>query len=229
MPAVQQTLGASTLDRPVYLNWNDPITVTELDQVVATGGIPMITWNCGDKDADVIAGRDDGQIDQVAAALAQFPAPRVPPLVSGPERQHQRSSMSRKPWCNRAMWRPIQHIHDRLVADGATNVTFVWSVDTTTPQANTSWRTFYPGARTWTGSAPTVTPPRARRRMSPTTSVPGTRTFSADKPLMISQTAAIPGLQAQYIEQLSAVPTQYPTDQGGGLLRRARRDHGTGL
>ena len=75
MPAVQQTLARPLSIVPVYLNLDDSITVTELDQVIATGGIPMITWSCGDTDANVTKGLDDSQINLVAAKSAQFRLP----------------------------------------------------------------------------------------------------------------------------------------------------------
>ena len=75
LPAVEQTVGRPLSIVPVYLNWRDTITVTELDQVIATGAIPMVTWNCGDTDARVLAGQDDARIDEVATVLAHFQFP----------------------------------------------------------------------------------------------------------------------------------------------------------
>ncbi len=167
---------------PMFLNWNDPITVTELDQVIATGGIPMITWNCGAKDSNVIAGRDDRQIDSLAAKLALFRLPVFLRWFPDPNSNIIRHRMSGERWCTRGTWRRIRHIHDRLVADGASNVTYVWSVDTTTPQADRRGARSIRGHPTWTGSALTVTPRQGRHRLSRTTSAPGTRSSPPRSP-----------------------------------------------
>ena len=207
LPAVQQTLARPLSIVPIYLNWNDPITVTELDQVVATGGIPMVTWNCGAKDSNVIGGRYDSQIDSVAAKLAQFQLPVFLRWFPDPNATGTACLAKGGAAGYVAAYR---HIHDRLVAAGATNVSFVWSVDTTTPQASQSWSNFYPGAQyvDWIGADGYATSSSTESAANDF----GTwyADFSAEKPLMISQTAAIPALQAQYIEQLSTVPLQFP-------------------
>ena len=43
-------------------------TPRQLGRVVATGAVPMITWECGDTDADVAAGADDTLITGSAAS-----------------------------------------------------------------------------------------------------------------------------------------------------------------
>jgi beta-mannanase len=208
LPPVQQTLARPLSIVPVFLNWNDSITVTELDQVVATGGVPMITWNCGAKDSNVIAGRDDSLIDSVATKLAQFQLPVFLRWFPDPNANAGTACLAKGGAAGYVA--AYRHIHDRLVAAGASNVTFVWSVNTTSPQASQSWSSFYPGAQyvDWIGADGYAT-------SSSTESVANDfgawyANFSGEKPLMISQTAAIPALQAQYIEQLSTVPVQFP-------------------
>ena len=209
LPAVQQTLAHPLSIVPVFLNWNDPITVTDLDQVIASGGIPMITWKCGAKDTNVIAGRDDRQIDSVAAKLAQFQLPVFLRWFPDPNANTAGAACLGSAGAAGYVG-AYRHIHDRLVAAGASNVSDVWSVDTTTPQASRSWSRFYPGAQyvDWIGADGYAT-------TSTTASVANDfgawySDFSAEKPLMISQTAAIPTQQAQYIEQLSTMPVQFP-------------------
>ena len=210
LPALQKTLGRPLSIVPVMLDWNDPVTVTELDQVVATGGIPMITWNCGDTDANVTAGLDDGQISLVATTLAQF---RLPVFLRWFPDPNMNTAASKACLAGGGAARYVaayRYIHDKIVTAGAANVTYVWSVDTTTPHGDPSWGTYYPGAADvdWIGAD-------GYASSSLTATVASDfgawyAEFSADKPLMISQTAAIPSLQAQYIDQLSTIPTQYP-------------------
>ena len=153
LPVVQQTLARPLSIVPVYLNWNDPITVTELDQVIATGGIPMITWSCGAKDTNVIAGRDDSQINLVAAKLAQFRLPVFLRWFPDPNVNTASNACLGSSGATGYV-AAYRHIHDELVAAGASNVIFVWSVDTTTPQASRSWSSYYPGSQyvDWIGA-----------------------------------------------------------------------------
>ena len=210
LPAVQETLGRPLSIVPVFLDWGDPLTVTELDRVVATGGTPMITWNCGDTDANVTAGLDDGKISQVATTLTQFGLPVFLRWFPDPNVNTAASKACLGGGGAAGYVAAYQYIHDILAAAGAANVTYVWSVDTTTPHGDPSWGSYYPGPADvdWIGAD-------GYASSSLTATVASDfgawyAEFSGDKPLMISQTAAIPSLQAQYIEQLSAVPSQYP-------------------
>jgi len=210
LPAVQETLGRPLSIVPVFLDWGDPLTVTELDQVVATGGTPMVTWNCGDTDANVTAGLDDGEIRLVATTLAQFGLPVFLRWFPDPNMNTAASKACLGGGGAAGYVASYRYIHDTLAAAGAANVSYVWSVDTTTPHDDPSWGTYYPGPADvdWIGAD-------GYASSSLTATVASDfgawySEFSADKPLMISQTAAIPSLQAQYIDQLSTVPSQYP-------------------
>ena len=82
-------------------------------------------------------------------------------------------------------------------------MTYVWSVDTTTPHDDPSWSSYYPGAKyvDWIGADGYASSTNTETMSADFGA--WYADFSEDKPLMISQTAAVPGLQAQYIEQLS--------------------------
>jgi beta-mannanase len=210
LPAVQETLGRPLSIVPVFLDWGDSLTVTELDRVVATGGTPMITWNCGDTDANVTAGLDDGEISQVATTLARFGLPVFLRWFPDPNVNTAASKACLGGGGAAGYVAAYHYIYDKLATTGVANVTSVWSVDTTTPHGDPSWGSYYPGPADvdWIGAD-------GYASSSLTATVASDfgawyAEFSADKPLMISQTAAIPSLQAQYIDQLSTVPSQYP-------------------
>ena len=210
LPAVQASLGRPLSIVPVFLDWRDPITVTELDRVAATGGIPMITWNCGDTDANVTAGLDDGNINLVATTLARFGQPVFVRWFPDPNVNTAASKACLGGGGAAGYVAAYRYIHGKMAAAGAANVTYVWSVDTTTPHGDPSWGSYYPGPADvdWIGADGDAS-------SSQTATVASDfgawyAEFSADKPLMISQTAAIPSLQAEYIDQLSSVPSQYP-------------------
>ena len=210
MPTVEQTLARPLSVVPVFLNWNDSISVTDLNKVIATGGIPMITWNCGAKDVNITAGRYDSVIDSLGAKLAQFQLPVFLRWFPDPNANTAATNACLGGSGATGYVAAYQHIHDRLVTDGASNVTFVWSVDTTGTQSSPSWSNFYPGTQDvdWIGGDGYAT-------SSATASVASDfgawySAFSGRKPLMISQTGATPVLQAAYIADLSTIPVQFP-------------------
>ena len=55
----------------VYQSWTSPVLTTQLDQILAAGAVPLITWSCGAPDATV------------AEADSQNPA-RARPAPSSP-------------------------------------------------------------------------------------------------------------------------------------------------
>ena len=160
LPAVQETLGRPLSIVPVFLDWGDPLTVTDLDRVVATGGTPMITWNCGDTDANVTAGLDDGDIRQVATTLAQFGLPVFLRWFPDPNVNTAASKACLGGGGAAGYVAAYQHIHDTLAAGGVANVTYVWSVDTTTLTVTPRGAPTIRVRPTWTGSGPTATPVR---------------------------------------------------------------------
>ena len=210
LPAVDQGLARPLSIFPIFLNWNDGITVTDLNQIMATGAIPMITWNCGAKDANVTAGRYDNVIDALAAKLAQFQLPVFLRWFPDPNGKTAADNA-----CLGASGGPgyvaaYRHIYATLVAAGASNVTSVWSVDTTSAGASTSWSNFYPGAQDvdWIAADGYAT-------SSATASIASDfgawyAAFSGSQPLMIAQTGATTALQASFLAQLGTVPAAYP-------------------
>ena len=166
---------------PIFLNWNDPITVTDLDQVVATGAIPMITWKCGAKDANVVAGRDDPQIDMLAAKLTQFQLPVFLRWFPDPGASTSNYSCLAGGGAEGYV-AAYRHIHDRLVAAGTSNVSFVWSVDTTAPILPRSGGSSIRARSMWTGSVPMAMRPPRRRLRSRTILAPGMRSSPARSP-----------------------------------------------
>ena len=184
--------------------------MTELDQVIATGGIPMITWRCGAKNANVVAGRADSQIDSLAATLIQFQLPVLLRWFPDPNATTTSGAACLANGGAAGYVVAYQHIHDRLLSDGASNVSFVWSVDTSDSNASVSWNHFYPGDQDvdWIGAD-------GYAISDPTASVVSDfgawySEFSVDKPLMISQTGAIPALQSRFMAELATVPVIYP-------------------
>ena len=77
LPSVEQGLGRPLSIVEVDQGWGVPVDTAQLGRVAATGAVPMVTWECGDTDADVIAGADDALDHRVrpSAALPRCTGP----------------------------------------------------------------------------------------------------------------------------------------------------------
>jgi beta-mannanase len=222
LPGFNQLLTRPLSIVPVYQSWADPIEVTQLDQIIASGAIPMITWNCGDTDGDIVSGRNDDTeiISQEATILAQsaipvllrwFPDPNVEPadqncLGTGTPSQQ-----------GAGYQQAFQYIHRLFVAAGANNVSFVWSLQTT-GDINNDFASFYPGTNSvdWIAAdaddpAGTTTPAEMESDIQSWYS-----TFKSDNtPMMLSQLAVRPGAQAAILQQLATdLPKMFPLIRG---------------
>ncbi len=198
--------------------WSTPINTTQLEQVYATGAIPMITWSCGDLDSHVLAGNDDSTITAAAQALASTGIPILLQWYPDPGSFANDSSNCLGNLGASGYVRAFRYIVHQYRSAGAGNVAFVWSVDTNDSPA-TAWSTFYPGDNfvDWIaadGFDRATTPP--------TTGLVQNRfaawyaTFSpSGKPLMISDTGALtgqqPSVQDTYLNLLDGLlPTAFP-------------------
>ena len=150
-PSFDASLARPLSMTSLYLNWSNSVLVTQIDQAWALGAIPMITWNCGDSDWNVASGKDDALIDAAAKKLA---ATHIPILLRWyPDPNDQQSASAQSCLLNVPASRDpatvyraaFQRIHDVFAAAGASNVSFVWSVDATQGQGSAAWDDYYPG------------------------------------------------------------------------------------
>jgi beta-mannanase len=218
LSSVEPGLGRPLSIVEVDQSWSDPVDIAQLRRVAGTGAIPMITWECGDTDANVIAGADDALITRFAHELSSLGAPvmvRWFPDANG--------SGSATQSCLGAggaadYVAAFQHIQRLLTNAGATNAATVWSVDTS-PGSSPDWAGFYPGASSadWIAAddeSPTAGPDDPGGVSSAFST--WYSTFSTyGKPLLISNTGTTPGAQGQFLSELSSeLPTQYPLIKG---------------
>jgi beta-mannanase len=217
LPSLDQNLSRPLSVVEVPMNWHDTLLVTQLDRVYATGAIPLIIWKCGDSDERVSEGADDYSIKRFAVTVATFNAPVF--LDWYPDPNSSESCLGAKGAAGYVQ--AYKRIHLDFEASGASNVAFVWSVDTSVGTAK-QWRTFYPGNNDvdWIGADAYYD-----SRSSPTPDTPGTQgTLDSEfgswyqlfdsstfgKPLMITGTGAVDAqpAQSQYIGLLA---TELPT------------------
>jgi beta-mannanase len=217
LPSLNQSLARPLSIVPVSMGWGDALPQSQLDQVFASGAMPMITWNCGDIDNNVSAGADDALISGLANQLAASGMPIFLRWFADPNLDSAASRACLGTDGATGYVQAYQHIHALFAAAGASNVSFVWSVDTT-DGGDPQWGSYYPGesAVDWIaadGYDESSSPPPA----GTVSAEFGTwySQFSTDgKPLMISGTGALPGTQSQYIQQLATeLPTQFPLVQ----------------
>ncbi|MBO0727779.1 MAG: Ig-like domain repeat protein [Acidimicrobiaceae bacterium] len=226
LPSFNQHLGRPLSIVQAYQNWNRPVTVTSLTQIWATGAIPMVTWGCLVPDGQVADGNkhDDNIIKALADELHSTGIPVLLRWFPDANVTNKASKGCLGTGGAAEYRKAFQHIRSVFAAAGATNVAFVWSVDTTVGNP-TIWKSFYPGAGAvdWIGAD-------ALYRTSSSTLPPNTfagefaswydtfKTFrGVAKPLIISDTAAAGGgsVQAQYLHQAAnAIPSEFPLLKG---------------
>ena len=175
----------------------------------------MVTWNCGDVDANVAAGSDDAMVRTEAQQLA---ATDVPVLLRWFPDPNQTGSPGVESCLGSAgaggYVAAYQHIRGLFAAAGARNGAFVWSVDTSAA-ADPNLSSYYPGgvAVDWIAADGGATA-GDESQVAAFTSEFGSwyASFStAGKPMMVSSIGVPAGSQPTYLAQIaSAVPSVYP-------------------
>ena len=215
LPPFNQQSGHPPAILSTFQNWAEPVDVAGLDSVAATGAIPMVTWNCGDTDVNVAAGTDDAMVRAEALGLAATDVPVLlrwfpdPNLTAGSAGASCLGAAGASGYVA-----AYQHLHSLFEAAGATNVGFVWSVDTSSA-ADPNFASYYPGGTVvdWIAADSGAT--------SSDRSQPGAFASefgqwysvfaAASKPMMVSSTGADTGSQPAYFRQiLAALPAHYP-------------------
>ncbi|RDU98616.1 glycoside hydrolase family 26 protein [Trinickia dinghuensis] len=108
------------------------------------GRTPVVTWACGDSNANVAAGNDDPLIIATAQAVKQFGAPMFirwyweMNLPAGTNNQDCMGESGAKGYI--AAWK---HIHDVFKAQGVTNVSWLWNPAGSSRNADSL--PYYPG------------------------------------------------------------------------------------
>jgi beta-mannanase len=198
-----------------FQNWAEPVDAADLEGVAAAGSIPMVTWNCGDTDANVAAGSDDAMVRAEALGLAATDVPILfrwfpdPNLTGAPAAASCLGAAGASGYIA-----AYQHIHSLFEAAGATNVAFVWSVDTSSP-ADSNFASYYPGGDVvdWIAADGGTTPGDESQPSAFTAEFgPWYAAFStAGKPMMVSSAGADAGSQPAYLGQVaSALSGPYP-------------------
>ncbi len=216
LPSIEPSLGRPLSIVEVDQDWGTLVDIAQLRRVAGTGAIPMITWECGDTDANVTAGADDALITRFAHELSALGAPVMVRWFPDANGSSPAAQACLGTGGAAGYVAAFQHV-SRLLAS-ATNAATVWSVDTSQGSSST-WTDFFPGAASvaWI-AADDESPTPAPADPQGVTSAFGSwySTFSAyGRPLLISNTGTTPGNQAQFLTALSsALPTAFPLIKG---------------
>ncbi|MBD5635612.1 MAG: hypothetical protein IAI49_14135, partial [Candidatus Eremiobacteraeota bacterium] len=141
-----------------YTGWTSAFPTSDETADARVGRLPLVSWNCGDTNANVTAGKDDAAIDAFAAGIEGFGKPVMlrwlweMNLRDGTRPQCYDSSYDPPNGFDAAHFVAAwQHIHARFVADGVTNVIWVWCPGAS---AMSIAATFYPGSKyvDWVGA-----------------------------------------------------------------------------
>ncbi len=217
LPSFNGGLGRSLSIVHVYQDWATPTSLPTLQRVLASGATPMIDWRCGPSDADIIAGHDDALITNFATELAQLKAPvflRWFYEFNFPFSPNYQSCIAGLGPAGYAA--AFRHIHALFTAAGASNVAFVWCISAAGQDQD--WINYYPGPSyvDWIAvdgylrNSTTYTVGQFAQRFGAWYS-----TFASfGKPMMIAETAALSGAQAQYLSDVKNL-----LDNGYPMLR----------
>ncbi len=216
LPSIEPSLGRPLSIVEVDQDWNTLVDIAQLRRVAGTGAVPMVTWECGDTDANVAAGADDPLITRFAHELSTLGTPvlvRWFPDANGssPATQGCLGTGGAAGYVA-----AFQHVSQLLAP--ATNAATVWSVDTSAGSSS-DWATLYPGAQStdWI-AADNVSPTPSPLDPGGVTAAFGAwySTFSTyGRPLLISNTGTTPGAQGPFLAQLSTeLPGSFPLIKG---------------
>ena len=218
LPTVEQSLARPLSIVEVSQGWRTPVDTGQLRQVVATGAVPMITWDCGDTDAAVAAGADDGTIDAFARQLVALRAPVLVRWFPDPTSPTTATAACLGTGGSSGYVAAFRHVRQVLQGAGATDAATVWSV-ATAQGSPPVWSAYYPGADAtdWIaadGYGPSAGP--VGPSGVPSTFASWYSTFAASgRPLLVSNTGAAPGSQRQFLTRIGVdLPTRYPLVKG---------------
>jgi beta-mannanase len=208
------TLGAAGADKlgilAIYEPFATPAPTADLEQIVATGAIPLISWGCTSVSA-VASGQDDSTITAYAQSLKAFAHPVLLRWfweMNLPNAKAMKCLAGAGPAEFVAAW---QHIATIFRQVGATNVALVWCPSEQGGVANLA--SFFPGP-TWVDWIGADGYDRKGTGAAALSEVFGSwySTYAPyGKPMIIGETGAMPSDQAAYLQAIQTeLPSQFP-------------------
>jgi beta-mannanase len=233
--ALSRPLSLVVVDQPWSSDPDQIVYQTYLDQIFATGAVPLIEWSCGATDGGVADGSQDPVIVGLARQLAQA---RLPVLVNwfgsadGPSAPAACLGQASPGQAAALYVAAYRHIVSLFRSVGATNVSFVWTSDPA-DAASTAW---FPGRNyvDWIGAAADAPASPAMGSAALTDQFGdwyhtyATPAFA--KPLLLDELAAYGAEQVSFIDSLaSTLPGSMPAVRAVVLDDTADRGSATSL
>jgi len=181
---------------------------------ITNGRIPVVTWACGDSDANVVSGADDALITQTATAIKNFGSPIFlrwyweMNLAPGANNQNCLGTEGAAGYV--AAWQHIHHIFADVVH--VTNVTWLWNPSGGSSAPDPS--PYYPGSQyvDWIGFDGYDT---KQAHDFGIIFDPFYKKFEAEgKPFLIAETGECPSWQSDYLS-LAQSEIEGSTNPGG--------------
>jgi hypothetical protein len=142
LPEFDSLAGRKMAILGVYAKWTEPAPLGTLNAIANQyGAIPLLSWNCGDTNANVAAGADDQLITAYAKALKQYSKPLF-------LRWYWEMNLRHHPQCvdsARSYIVAWRHIRTIFQAQHADNVAFVWCPSANRSKYATNFADYYPG------------------------------------------------------------------------------------
>ena len=135
-----------------FQGWKSAFPNADETADASFGRVPLVSWNCGDTNANVAAGKDDATIDAFAAGMKSY---AKPVMLRWFWEMNLSDKNNARGVCHDASYDPPggfdathfiaawQHVHDRFVADGVRNVVWLWCPSTGPVAAANA---YYPGS-----------------------------------------------------------------------------------
>jgi len=202
LEAFRAAAGARITIDEYYSRWGQPFSPATAGALDAAGALPLISWEpFTTAPASIAAGRSDRYITSFARAVAAYG-------------KHVAISFAAEMNGEWETWGPLhatarqfvaawRHVHDIFARAGARNVTWVWAPAPVSPQSR-RFGAFYPGNAyvNWVGLDEffwTTRPITFDWLLGP--SIAQLRMLTA-KPLLITETAAVPGAKVMAVKDL---------------------------
>jgi hypothetical protein len=208
LPTLQQAIGRQLALLHVYIPFDSALPTPVLQGIVSGGAVPLLDWACA-PDSQVLSGADDSAIRAFAVSLKDFGYPVF--LRYGWEMNLAHGNNGKcvggNPASFGAAWR---RIHDLFRGAGATNVAFVWCP---AMSGRKDFSAYYPGDSyvDWVAADGYDRSGSGRAAVNQVFGNYYAQFAARGKPMMIAETGAQSGDQAQYVQGLASVlPSQFP-------------------
>ena len=202
LEAFRAAAGARITIDEYYSRWGQPFSPATAGALDAAGALPLISWEpFTAAPASIAAGHSDAYIASYARAVAAYGKPVA--ISFAAEMNGEWETWGAPHATARQFVAAWRHVHDMFARAGARNVTWIWAPAPVSPRSR-QFGAFFPGNAyvNWVGLDEffwTTKPVSFDWLLGP--SIAQLRMLTA-KPLLITETAAVPGAKVMAVNDL---------------------------